>query len=249
MFSLEQITILGPALVIGLFVALTHAPLGLEVLKRGIIFIDLAVAQIAALGFVLAQTQFHEASIWLTQGLALSFALAAGMIFRLVEARLPDYQEAIIGCSYVVAASLAVLLLSQQARGAEDIQNLLSGQMLLKWWDDVLLHAPIYLVITGLWLRFPRLHQGVAFYAIFAVAITSSVQLVGVYVVFASLILPALAAVNAKRPLLVAWLSGLGAVVLGIFIADICQFSAGPTIVVCNALLAIILTTIRSARR
>lgn len=96
-------------LVAGLMIALTHAPLGIEVLRRGIIFIDLAIAQIAGLGMVVAHSLWQEPLWWQMQGLALIFALSAALYFCLVERALLEQQEAIIGCSFVLAASLALL--------------------------------------------------------------------------------------------------------------------------------------------
>lgn len=232
MISSEMISIMGPALVAGLMIALTHAPLGIEVLKRGIIFIDLAVAQIAGLGLVAASVLLHEPSIWLMQEIALAAAILAGLFFRKVETAMPEQQEAIIGVSFVLAASLAILLLADHPHGGEEIQHLLSGQMLFVTWEDVALHAPVYVLILAVWFLKPSLRNGIGFYLLFALAITSSVQLVGVYVVFASLILPALAAVNSSHQHRIAWLCGVIAVITGIVIAIITDIPAGPVIVV-----------------
>lgn len=227
-----MISIVGPALVAGLMIALTHAPLGIEVLKRGIIFIDLAVAQIAGLGLVATNVLLHEPSAWLVQGVALAAAILAGLFFRKIETAMPQQQEAIIGVSFVLAASLAILLLADHPHGGEKIQHLLSGQMLFVTWEDVASHTPIYALILAAWFWKPSLRSGVGFYLLFALAITSSVQMVGVYVVFASLILPALAAVKSTRPHATAWLCGIVSVVAGIVLAMLSDIPAGPVIVV-----------------
>lgn len=231
MLSNEMIEIIGPALVAGLIVALTHAPLGLEVLKRGIIFIDLAVAQVAGLGLVIAGIFIHDPSAFLVQIVALAFAILAGLFFRAVETKLPNQLEAIIGCSFVLSASLSLLLLADRPHGGEEVQHLLSGQMLFVTWLDIAKHAPVYAVILALWFIKPAIRKGIGFYLLFALAITSSVQLVGVYVVFTSLILPALAAVKAPRPHQVAWLCGVISVLSGIMIAVALDLPAGPIIV------------------
>lgn len=240
MVSLEMIEIVGPALVAGLMIALTHAPLGIEVLRRGIIFIDLAIAQIAGLGVVTASAMWDNPAWWMIQGTALSFALLAALFFRLIERRLPEQQEAVIGCSFVLAASLALLLLADRPHGGEEIQHLLSGQILFVTWRDVLIHAPVYGVILALWFCWPeKVRQSAWFYALFAVAITSSVQLVGVYVVFASLILPALAAVSSRRKHLTAWSCGIVSVLTGILVATLLDMPAGPVIVLAYALITV----------
>lgn len=240
MVSFEMIGIVGPVLAAGLMIALTHAPLGIEVLRRGIIFIDLAIAQIAGLGLVAASALWDDPAWWMVQAAALSFALLAALFFRLIERRLPEQQEAIIGCSFVLAASLALLLLADRPHGGEEIQHLLSGQILFVTWRDVLVHAPVYATILALWFGWPqKARQSLWFYALFAAAITSSVQLVGVYVVFASLILPALAAVPARHKHLTAWSCGIASVCIGILLATFCDCPAGPVIVLAYACTAV----------
>jgi zinc/manganese transport system permease protein len=246
MMHIDLLTIMAPALVVGLMVAFTHAPLGLQVLKRGIIFIDLALAQIAGLGLIIGSLVLDGEQHLLIQAFALAAALAAAFFFYQLEKRAPQHQEAIIGCSFILAASLALLLLSQQPQGNEDIAHLLSGQILFTSWHDISLHAPIYIGILLLWFIWPNLREKVGFYILFAIAITSSVQLVGVYVVFASLILPALAASLSKRPTLIAWLCGFSAVSCGIIIASIFDLPAGPVIVLSYAANALVFYAILS---
>ena len=241
MLSIELIEIMGAALIAGLMVALTHAPLGIEVLKRGIIFIDLAIAQIAGLGLVISGVIFHAPPWWAVQGSAILFALLAGFFFRWIERKAPAQQEAIIGCSFVLAASITLLLLADHPHGGEEVQHLLSGQILFISWSDILSHAPVYACILLLWFSVPRIRQGIWFYVLFAAAITSSVQLVGVYVVFASLILPALAALGNKNPHQVAWLCGILSIVAGIAISAYADLPAGPVLVITYVLICLTL--------
>ena len=241
MISSEMIEIIAPALIAGLMIAITHAPLGIEVLKRGIIFIDLAVAQIAGLGLIAASVLLHEPSSWLIQFIALACAIAAGLFFRWVEKTMPQQQEAIIGVSFVLAASLALLLLADHPHAGEEIQHLLSGQILFVTWTDVLKHSPVYGLILAVWFIKPAIRNGIGFYILFALAITSSVQLVGVYVVFASLILPALAATRSTtRKHYAAWLCGIISVLTGITSATILDLPAGPVLVCCYAIITAI---------
>lgn len=249
MISNEIIEIVGPALVAGLMIALTHAPLGIEVLRRGIIFIDLAVAQIAGLGLVVGNMVIHDPSPWLVQFIALVCAIAAGLFFRKVEKAMPERQEAIIGCAFVLAASLALLLLADHPHGGEEVKHLLSGQMLFVTWTDVLKHAPIYALILLVWFSRPTVRSNIGFYLLFALAITSSVQLVGVYVVFASLILPALAAVGVKQPHVTAWLCGVAAVLSGIAFAVAFDMPAGPIIILSYTAAVLIIRAARIATK
>ena len=245
----EIIEIVGPALAAGLMIALTHAPLGIEVLRRGIIFIDLAVAQIAGLGLVVSHLFLHDPSPWLVQFIALVCAIAAGLFFRKVETAIPERQEAIIGCAFVLAASLALLLLADHPHGGEEVKHLLSGQMLFVTWTDVLKHAPIYALILLVWFSRPAVRNNIGFYLLFALAITSSVQLVGVYVVFASLILPALAAVGVKQPHVTAWLCGVAAVLSGIAFAVAFDMPAGPIIILSYTAAVLIIRAVRIATK
>lgn len=246
MMSNELILIAAPALVAGLMIALTHAPLGVEVLKRGIIFIDLAIAQIAGVGLIVSQSIFHDSSIILTQLFALSFAITASLIFRKIEKYLPNQQEAIIGVSYIIAASVTVLLLANNPHSDEKIQNLLSGQILFITFKDIFSHCIIYIVTLVMWFSNVNFRKGIYFYIIFAFAITSSVQLVGVYLVFASLILPALAALNYQNKNIAALTCGVIAVTLGIVLSIKIDLPSGPVIVLCYALVATIFALIGS---
>ncbi|MBT4989117.1 MAG: metal ABC transporter permease [Rickettsiales bacterium] len=231
MINMELIEIMTPALVVGLLVALTHGLLGIKVLERGIVFIDLAIAQIAGLGLVIAGIFLSEYS-WSYQFIALSFAILASLFFYYIEKSAPDIQEAIIGCSFVLAASLSILFLSNHSHGSDEIKHLLSGQILFVTFQDILQHLPIYIGVIGLWFFKPQIRNGIGFYLIFAIAITSSVQLVGIYVVFASLILPAIAAKNMRNPLLISWICGIISVILGIIFAAIFDLPAGVLVVI-----------------
>ena len=247
MLSGELLEIIGPAVAAGLMIALTHAPLGIEVLRRGIIFIDLAVAQIAGLGLVVGNMFIHDPSPWLIQFMALGCAVGAGLFFRKVETAMPERQEAIIGCTFVLAASLALLLLADHPHGGEEVKHLLSGQMLFVTWTDVAKHSPVYALILLAWFFRPEARNNIGFYLLFALAITSSVQLVGVYVVFASLILPALAAVRVRQPHLVAWLCGAAAVLSGIAFAVAFDMPAGPIIILSYTATALTIRGVRMA--
>lgn len=249
MITSEMFEIIGPAAAAALMIALTHAPLGIEVLRRGIIFIDLAVAQIAGLGLLIASMLLHDPNLWQAQIIALCFAIGAALFFRMVERVAPAQQEAIIGVSFVLAASLALLILADHPHGGEEIQHLLSGQMLFVSWQDVLLHSPIYIAIIAIWFICPKVRHGAGFYLFFALAITSSVQLVGVYVVFTSLILPALAVIRSRHQHMTAMSCGICSMLAGLGIAMIVDMPAGPIIVVSYVVITTIFTLLRQSRK
>jgi zinc/manganese transport system permease protein len=188
-----ELGILAPAFVAGLLVTATHVPLGIQVLARGIVFIDLAIAQIAGLGVIMAGSIGLEPEGWAVQAAALSAALVGAVFLTWTERRWPEVQEAIIGTTFVLAASGALLLLAANPHGGEHLRELLVGQILWVNWSRLVPAAIVYAVILALWFGYRERLPRVGFYLIFAAAVTVSVQLVGLYLVFASLIIPALA--------------------------------------------------------
>ena len=176
----------------------------------------------------------------LPQLAALTCAILAGLFFHKVEIKTPKQQEAIIGVTFILAASLAILLLADHPTGGEEIRHLLSGQILFVTWQDVAKHVPIYVLILAIWFFKKEYRNNIGFYLLFALAVTSSVQLVGIYVVFASLILPALAVINTRNPYKLGWLCGFMSVIAGIFLAILFDAPAGPVIVTSYVLTTII---------
>ena len=225
---------------VGLVVTAVHAPLGIEVLKRGIVFIDLATAQIVGLAIVLLGLFFDEPSWLLRQSASFGTGICVALFFRWIERRTPEEQEAVIGSSFILAASVALLALADDPHGGEALRHLLSGQILFVSWDDIAAFLPVYGVVALVWAGVPRARSGAGFFVLFALAITASVQLVGVYVVFASLILPALAARSGGGyDLRRAFASGAAAVVAGVLISTAADLPAGPLLVVCFAVSAL----------
>ena len=238
--STLDLSILWPACVAGLLITATHVPLGVQVLNRGIVFIDLAIAQIAGLGVVFADWLGLEPQGAAVQACALIAALAGALLLTWSDRRWPEVQEATIGVTFVLAASLALLLLASNPHGGEHMKELLVGQILWVSPTRLPLIALVYallLAVMGL-TRHRSGHAG--FYAMFAVAVTISVQLVGLYLVFATLIVPALATRRfARHRLAVAYtLSGM-AYVLGLIISAYTDVPPGPAIVCAMVLLAI----------
>lgn len=193
-------SIVGPALVAGLLVLATHVPLGLQVLRKGIVFIDLAVAQIAGLGVLVAGVAGFEPHGWEVQLCAGSAALAGAALLHWLERRWPQSQEALIGALFVVTSCVAILLLSGNPHGGEHLKDLLVGQILWVTPDQLWIMAALTVVIVLAWWQLPARWAGPGFYVLFALAVTASVQLVGVYLVFSSLILPALAVQRVTDP-------------------------------------------------
>ena len=188
-----EVSVLLPALIACLLVLTTHVPLGTEVLRRGIIFIDLAIAQVAGLGVIAADMMGWEAQGLMVQVAAVTAALLAALILNFTDKRWPKIQEALIGVSFVLAATGGILLLANNPHGGEHLKELLVGQVLWVTYAQLWPVAIVSAVVLAGWFMLDFRKWPFGFYAIFALAVTQSVQLVGVYLVFASLIIPALA--------------------------------------------------------
>ena len=199
--SLDAATlaIVWPALLAGLLVTATHVPLGMQVLERGIVFIDLAIAQIAALGVIGADALGWEPSGAAVQVSALAAALAGAAVLTWTERRWPEVQEAVIGVAFVVASSAAILILASNPHGSENLKDLLSGQILWTSAPRLGFAALVFAVLLALWFGLHERLGRIGFYLLFACAVTVSVQLVGLYLVFTTLVIPALATFHSRR--------------------------------------------------
>jgi zinc/manganese transport system permease protein len=246
-----DISILGPAMLAGVIVLATHVPLGRQVLSRGIIFIDLAIAQIAAMGVIAAQfmgVDEHGIGVQIAAAVA---ALAGAALLAWTDRRWPKMQEPFIGTLFVLAATGGLLLLANNPQGGEHLKDLLVGQILWVSYHQLIPAAVLsVLLLTVIWLRRGNVN-GVLFYALFALAITVSVQLVGVYLVFASLIVPALAtsAISGRRQLMAAYGVGIAGYITGLALSAIFDLPSGAMIVwtlAACALLAQLLPALRT---
>lgn len=242
--------LLLPPLIAGWLVLATHVPLGRRVLARGIIFLDLAIAQIAVLGVIVAHAFELAPEGWPTQLAAAMAALAGAALLSFCEQRWPDIQEALIGSAFVVAASLGVLLLAGDPHGGEHLSELLTGQILWVGTAQIVQIALLYAVLIAFWWARGTRLGALGFYLIFALAITASVQLVGVYLVFASLILPALAVRSwpSRSGLLLGWAFGALAYAGGLAASALFDLPAGPAIVIALAGVALLGGTLLRSR-
>src|SRR6476661_1064622 len=149
--SATEISILLPALVAGLLVTATHVPLGTQVLARGIVFIDLAIAQIAGCGVLLADQLGFEPQGVAVQVAALAAALGGALLLTWTERRWPDVQEAVIGVVFILGATGSVLLLASNVHGSEHLRDLLVGQILWVQPRQLLIAGAVYTAVLALW--------------------------------------------------------------------------------------------------
>lgn len=239
-------SILAIPMLAGLIVISTHVVLGREVLRRGIIFIDLTIAQVAAVGVIIAETFEVSGAAWHAQAAAGVAALIAAAVLAATERRWPQLQEALIGSLYVVAASAAILLLANNPHGAEHLSEILTGQILWVKLSQLWPAAVLSVLVLAIWFGIGQQRRWL-FYFLFALTVMASVQLVGVFLVFASLILPALAStgLGEKPGLLLGGLLGATGYALGLWLSVIADLPAGPLIVCTLALMALMAAVTR----
>jgi zinc/manganese transport system permease protein len=247
----DSLSILVPAFIAGLLVTATHVPLGMQVLDRGIVFIDLAVAQVAGVGVILADVLGWEPTGAAVQVAALSAALICALVLTWTDKRWPVVQEAIIGVVFVLASNAAILLLAHNPHGGERLKDLLVGQIL--WTNPAQLPALAIAtaVILALWFGLRDKLGRIGFYALFACTVTMAVQLVGLYLVFATLVVPALATYyNRRYRYFKAYSVGVTGYALGLAASAASDLPSGPMIVcaMIAAGLAVALATRSSAR-
>jgi zinc/manganese transport system permease protein len=237
--NLIDLELLLPPFMAGALVLSTHVPLGRQVLARGIIFIDLAVAQLAGLGVILIHVVNEQPPGWFVQLAAFIAALGGSLGLRLAERHWADVLEAVIGVVFVLSVTAALLLLANDPHGGERLRDLLAGQLLWVTYGDLWVPAALAIGVLLLWFLGHGASRPTLFYALFALSVTTSVQLVGVYLVFASLIIPALATRH-KENLSTAYVVGLAGYLIGLVGSAVTDLPTGPLIVWTMAIVALI---------
>jgi zinc/manganese transport system permease protein len=234
-----------------------HCYLGLHVLARGIIFVDLSLAQVAALGYTLAVLMGWPAASSASYALALGLAfLAAGIFARARRMEKILSLEALIGVVYALGSAALVLASARMAHGAEEVRDLLVGQVLWVTWADVAKTAAIYAAVGAAhWAwRAPLIEASFGrggkrglwdfvFYGLFSIVITSSVRFAGVLQVFAYLVVPAMLGQlffrSLRARLLFGWGLGAAVSVLGLALSYWMDLPSGAMIVVLFSLLPV----------
>ena len=261
MFALDLII---PPIVAGLVILSIHAYLGLHVIARGVIFVDLAFAQIAALGTtvgILLGIGHGPGEVLF----ALGFTLLGALIFtftRMDDSAVP--QDAIIGITFVVASAAVILIAGLTAEGAEHIRETMTGTLIWVDWPTIGRMAGAYLVVGAFHYAFRKRFLSLTFapegmegrrlwdflfYVPFGVVIAFSVNVAGVLMVFSALVIPAVVAflftnrfVTALR---IAWGAGAVAIVGGIGASFYWDVATGPLLVCAFGLLVVVAGVIR----
>jgi zinc/manganese transport system permease protein len=250
---MEFLLFMAAPIVMCLVLVGIHVQLGLHVVRRGVIFVDIALAQSSALGAGIAAALGADVGTPLSGAAGLAMALLAAWIISLTRSRKGRVpQEAFIGITYVVAAAATILVLARLPHGGEDIETLLVGSILWVSWNDVLRTAILYGVLGALLFVVRRpVHlvsedperawrEGIrvrwwdfVFYAILGVVVTWSVQIAGVFLVFTFLVVPAVMAVliGGRHRMLLGWLLGSVIAAAGASASYALDFPTGATIV------------------
>jgi len=266
------LTFLAAPFVASLILTGIHAYLGVHVVERGVIFVDLSLAQIAALGATIAlllPISGGDAHAPVTYWVSLAFTFLGAFVFSTIRsrrARIP--QEAIIGICYAVASAAAILAMSKATSESEHLKDMLVGNILAVSWLDVGKTAVLYGVIGAFHYVFRHkflaisLHPAKAeaagisiklwdflFYASFGFVVTSSVSIAGVLLVFCYLIVPSVAAMlyadSIGRRLAIGWTMGTVVSALGVYLSLKLDLPTGATIVCTFGLVLIIMAALR----
>lgn len=245
-----------PALIICLILAGIHTYFGYHVVERGVIFVDLSLSQIAALGASVAiLLGWGENAPVLSYLVSLGFTLAGAVLFAFLrKSRHVAPMEALIGIAYAGAMAISLLVLEKSATGTEHIKEMLVGTILTASWHDVLQLGAVVLGVGIIHLlsrkklflisEAPEKAEklkvklwwwDIVFYATFGVVVTSSVKVAGVLLIFSLLIIPAITATistsGTVRRVVFGWVIGVIGCVLGLEASLRGDFAAGPSII------------------
>lgn len=248
-----------------------HCYLGIHIVSRGVIFVDLALAQVAALGSTVALLLGYELSSVEAYVISLAFTFLGAGVFALGRTRDKSIpQEAIIGIVYAVSSAVAILVLDRTPHGEEAIETMLVGSILFATWPQVAKIAVMYLAVgvlhfllrrrfllismnpeqarrDGLWIRF----WDFVFYITFGLIVTSSVRIAGVLLVFSYLVVPAVCAMlfvrTVARRLLIGWGLGFVASVLGLYASAKWDFPTGASVVATFGIVLVVCAAMKSA--
>ncbi len=232
---MSLIELLWPAFVLAILLVFIHTVFGLEIIRRGVIFTDLAIGQFAALGLAISVALFEGAhkTLW-----TLGFALLAAVTIALSARRVPHI-EAFIGLLYALGIASMMLVLAQSSEGMELFNKLSAADILFTMPEDLLnsflLYGFIALVMFMVYPRTSGIVKELIFFSALALTVTSSVQSAGVLVVFSLLVAPSYAATIQKRfkPLYFAWVFGSVAVISALILSYQLDLPTGYSIIFC----------------
>ncbi len=231
-----------PAFILAILLVFIHTIFGLEIIKRGVIFTDLAIGQFAAIGVAVSLLFFDGSYAFL---LTFAFALLGALLIAIATHRI-EHIEAFIGMLYALGASAIIVLLSNTTQGTELFNKLQATDILFTTLNDlvepVLLYSFVAILFFTFYHRLSGLVKEVLFFGLLALTVTSSVQLAGVLVVFVLLIVPAFLALLQSRfkPLFFAWSVGSVIVISSMIFSYWLDLPTGYAIVFVGSLCGIV---------
>lgn len=247
---MQLIELLWPAFALVVLLVFIHVIFGLEIIKRGVIFTDLAIGQVAAIGMAIS-IGFMEGEYQLL--LTLIFALLGALLITYATRKV-EHVEAFIGMLYALGASSIMILLASSPQGAELFQKLSAADLLFTSETEVYQSAILYSCIAFvMFIVYPRttgLTRELTFFSMLALTVTSSVQLAGVLVVFVLLVAPSFIALSQKRftPLYLAWTSGLILSLVALVISYYFDLPTGYSIIFFQSIAVVIFSLFRGKR-
>jgi zinc/manganese transport system permease protein len=264
---MDVITFFLPPFFMCLILVGIHCYMGLHVLKRGVIFVDLSLAQVAGLGTTVALLYGIEHHSTASYFISLGHTFAVAGLFawaRKVENKIS--QEILIGVVYALASALVVLIVNNLSHGSEHIKEILVGRILWVSWEDVIHTALIYSGVAAIHYYFRKQIIAVSFgrkvenralwdfifFALFGVVITSSVGVAGILLVFSFLIVPALVSTffksNIREQLIFGWIFGFFVCIVGMVLSYKMDLPAGAILVVCFTTIPILMLPFLKAK-
>jgi len=244
------ITLLYPAFILAILLVFIHTIFGLEIIKRGVIFTDLAIGQFAAIGVAVSLLFFEGQYSFL---LTFIFALIGALLISYATYRV-EHIEAFIGMLYALGASGIIVLLANTTQGTELFNKLQAADILFTTTEDLIEPLVLYTFVATLFFAFYHklegLYKEILFFGLLALTVTSSVQLAGVLVVFVLLIVPAfLALLQVKfKALPFAWILGSSIIILAMILSYQFDLPTGYTIVFIGSLFGVLGALIRGKR-
>ncbi len=241
------VTLLYPAFILAILLVFVHAIFGLEIIKRGVIFTDLAIGQFASIGVAVSLLFFDGAYSF---GLTLVFALLGATLISVATHRVQNI-EAFIGMLYALGASAIIVLLSNTTQGTELFNKLQATDILFTSTSDLIEPFILYSIVAILFFKFYHRLNGVyremLFFGLLALTVTSSVQLAGVLVVFVLLIVPAFIALLQKRfnRLYFSWIVGSTIIIVAMILSYHFDLPTGYTIVFIGSFVGIVWGLVR----
>ncbi|MFN3813784.1 MAG: metal ABC transporter permease [Aquificaceae bacterium] len=213
-----------------------HAYFGLEIVKRGIIFTDIAIAQFSAVGLALSLLLYNTPSYLLS----LLFSVLCSLLIAFSQ-RKGKYSEAFIGLLYALGLSSVVLILSKSPHGMEDFMQLTASDILFIPKQEIAKIGILYALFGSLVYLNDRFLSGtlkdMVFFALFSLTVTSSVKLVGVFVVFSILVSPALIANLFDKGLFFAWIYGALVNTIGVYLSFKLDLPTGFSLVFLHSII------------